>query len=80
MAGYFGRLWPWAAIVVVVLIWLAMTPLAANPMGAVRRELGLPTRNDQKGAPRSPGPMRPSRRLVPDCVRNSWPAPASWPS
>ena len=50
MAGYFGRLWPWAAIVVVVLIWLAMTPLAANPMSAVRRELGLPTRNDQKGS------------------------------
>ena len=49
MAGYFGRLWPWASIVVVVLIWLAMTPLAANPMSEVRRQLGLPTRNDKKG-------------------------------
>jgi ABC-type amino acid transport system permease subunit len=55
MAGYFGRLWPWAAIVVVVVAWLAMTPMAANPMSGVRRELGLPTRNDQKGVPPQPG-------------------------
>jgi hypothetical protein len=32
-----------------------MTPLAANPMSAVRRELGLPTRNDQKGSIPQPG-------------------------
>ena len=49
MAGYFGRLWPWASIVLVVLVWLAMTPMAANPMAGVRRELGQPTRGDQKG-------------------------------
>ena len=55
MAGYFGRLWPWVAIVVVVLTWFAMTPLAANPMSAVRRELGLPTRGDPKGSDPRPG-------------------------
>ena len=55
MAGYFGQLWPWAAIAVVVVAWLAMTPLAANPMSQVRRELGLPTRNDQKGVAPQPG-------------------------
>lgn len=49
MAGYFGQLWPWAAIGVVVLAWLAMTPLAANPMSEVRRQLGQPTRGDKKG-------------------------------
>jgi len=49
MAGYFGRLWPWASIAVVVVIWIAMTPLAANPMTGVRRALGLPSRLDKKG-------------------------------
>jgi hypothetical protein len=56
MAGYFGRLWPWASIVVVVLAWLAMTPMAANPMSDVRRQLGLPTRGDKKGVEPTPGP------------------------
>lgn len=55
MGGHFGRLWPWAAIVVVVLTWLAMTPLAANPMSGVRRELGLPTRDDKKDVPPQAG-------------------------
>ena len=55
MAGYFGQLWPWAAIAVVVVAWLAMTPLASNPMSQVRRELGLPTRNDKKGVAPQPG-------------------------
>jgi ABC-type amino acid transport system permease subunit len=49
MAGSFGRLWPWASIAVVVVATLSMTPLATNPMSEVRRQLGLPTRNDQKG-------------------------------
>ena len=40
---------------VVVLTWLAMTPLAANPMSGVRRELGLPTRDDKKGVPPQAG-------------------------
>lgn len=51
MGGHFGRLWPWASIVVVVVVWIAMTPMAANRMAAVRAALGMPTRNDKKGDP-----------------------------
>jgi hypothetical protein len=51
MGGHFGRLWPWASIVVVVLTSFAMTPLAAGPMNGVKRALGLPTRDDKKGDP-----------------------------
>lgn len=55
MAGHFGRGWPWAAIVVVVVVWFAMTPLAADPLSQVRRTLGLPTRADKKGVPPEAG-------------------------
>lgn len=56
MAGYFGRLWPWVSIAVVVVAWIAMTPMAANPMTGVRRALGLPSRLDKKGeGPPPPG-------------------------
>lgn len=51
MGGHFGRLWPWASIVVVVLVWLAMTPMAANRMTAIRATLGMPIRSDKKGDP-----------------------------
>lgn len=80
MAGYFGRLWPWASIVVVVLAWLAMTPMAANPMSDVRRQLGLPTRGDKRASSRRRARMTRWPRRVPDCARNSWPRPAFWPS
>lgn len=56
MAGYFSNLWPWAAIVVVVLVFLAMTPMGAGPMSGVRAALGMPIRGDKKGdPPRQPG-------------------------
>jgi hypothetical protein len=55
MAGYFGRGWPWASIAVVVIAWIAMTPMAANPLSGVRRTLGLPTRADKKGESPQPG-------------------------
>lgn len=56
MQGFFGKLWPWISIVVVVVVWFAMTPMAANPMGEVRKVLGLPVRQDKKGdPPRQPG-------------------------
>lgn len=51
MGGHFGRLWPWASIAVVVVVWLAMTPMAANRMMAVRATLGMPGRNDKPGDP-----------------------------
>jgi hypothetical protein len=55
MAGYFGQGWPWAAIAVVVIVWIAMTPMAANPLSEVRRTLGLPTRADKKDVPPQAG-------------------------
>ncbi len=44
MHGWFGQLWPWASIIVVVVLWFAMTPLAAGPMSRIRTILGLPIR------------------------------------
>ncbi len=55
IGGHFGRGWPWASIVVVVVTWLAMTPMAAGPMGEVRRQLGMRTRGDKDGQIREPG-------------------------
>jgi len=49
MGGHFSRFWPWAAIIVVVATWIAMSPLAANPLSKVRHALGLPSREDKKG-------------------------------
>ena len=56
MAGYFGRLWPWASIAVVVVVWIAMTPMAANPMTGVRRALGPAVRGSTRRARRPPPP------------------------
>ena len=53
VGGHFARLWPWAAIGVVVVIAGAMTPLAANPMRATRVALGIGT--DKAGVPLTPG-------------------------
>ena len=47
--GHFARLWPWAAIGVVIVVTAAMTPLAANPMRATRVALGIGT--DRSGSP-----------------------------
>lgn len=53
MGGHFSRLWPWAAIAVVVIVTFAMTPLAANPMREIRVALGIG--KDKSGAPLVPG-------------------------
>jgi ABC-type amino acid transport system permease subunit len=56
MGGHFGRLWPWAAIGVVVIVFGVMTPVGANPMSDLRKWLGLPGRGDKPGHPsRAPG-------------------------
>jgi hypothetical protein len=56
MGGHFGRLWPWAAIGVVVIVFGVMTPVGANPMSDLRKSLGLPGRGDKPGQPpRPPG-------------------------
>lgn len=80
MHGYFGQLWPWLSIVVVVVIWIVMTPLAAGPMSAVRRVLGLPIRGKIE---ESPARTRNWRSPAPNCGR-IWSAssalPGSWSS
>ena len=53
MGGHFGRLWPWVSIGVLVVVVIAMTPLAANPMRETRAALGIG--NDKSGAPLVPG-------------------------
>jgi len=53
MGGHFSRSWPWVSIGVLVVVVLAMTPLAANPMRELRATLGLGT--DKSGAPLVPG-------------------------
>ena len=49
MGDHFSRLWPWASIVVVVVIFGVMTPIGANPMSALRKTLGISSRADKKG-------------------------------
>ena len=53
IGGHFARLWPSAAIGVVIVVTAAMTPLAANPMRATRAALGIG--KDRSGAPLVPG-------------------------
>ena len=53
MGGHFSRMWPWVSIAVLVVVTFAMTPLAANPMRAIRAVLGIG--NDKSGAPLTPG-------------------------
>ena len=55
MGGHFGRLWPWAAIGVVIVVFGVMTPVGANPMSDLRKALGLPVRGDKPGASRAAG-------------------------
>jgi hypothetical protein len=56
MGGFVGRLWPWASLVIFVLVGIAMTPMAGGPMTQVRRALGMPLRGDKPGdPPRAPG-------------------------
>jgi hypothetical protein len=51
VGGHFGRWWPWVSIVVVVLLFGAMTPMASGPMWAVRKALGQPPRGAKPGDP-----------------------------
>jgi len=54
--GHFSRLWPWASIGVVIVVFGVMTPIGANPMSDLRKALGLPGRGDRPGSPpRQPG-------------------------
>jgi hypothetical protein len=53
MGGHFSRAWPWVSIGVLVVVVIAMTPLAANPMRELRAVLGIG--NDKSGAPLQAG-------------------------
>jgi hypothetical protein len=54
MGGWFGKGWPWAAIVVVVVIVIAMYAMASRYYANVRSAVGLPSMNDKKGEPPPP--------------------------
>jgi hypothetical protein len=56
--------WPWASIAIVVAVWIAMTPLAAGPMSAVRRVLGLPIRGKVEGEPGTDEELAAARERV----------------
>lgn len=64
MRGWFGMAWPWASIAIVVAVWIAMTPLAAGPMSAIRRVLGLPIRGKVEGVPGTDEELAAARERV----------------
>lgn len=53
-ARYFGKLWIWASIVVLVAVGGLMTPLAAIPMNRIRHALGIAIRGDTEPPPPAP--------------------------
>ncbi len=56
MGNHFANLWPWAAIIILVVVIGSMTPLAGNQMSAVRKVLGMKVYGDKAGdPPRVPG-------------------------
>ena len=57
IGGHFSKFWPWASIIVVVVVIGAMTPLAGIPMNRVRKALGLRVQGDKPtDPPRQPAP------------------------
>ena len=57
MGGFAGQVWPWISVGLLVIVGIAMTPMAVGPMSEVRRALGMPTRRDRAGnRPRTPAP------------------------
>lgn len=51
MGGWFGRVWPWAAIGLVVVIVIAMYAMASRYYANIRSAVGLASINDKKGEP-----------------------------
>jgi hypothetical protein len=51
MGGHFAKFWPWAAIIVLVIAFGSMTPLAAIPMNKVRAVLAVAKPGDISGRP-----------------------------
>ena len=59
MGGWFGRGWPWAAIVLVVLIIVAMYAMASRYYATIRSAVGLPSIQRQEGRRRRPSRSSP---------------------
>ena len=56
MGGHFQKFWPWASIIVLVVVIGLMTPLAGIPMNRVRKALGMRVQGDKPTDPqRQPG-------------------------
>ena len=53
LGSYWGRLWIWVSLILLIGVGIAMTPLAAGPMRRVRKALGM-----QMGKPREGDPRR----------------------
>ena len=51
MGGWWGRLWIWISLVLLVAVGGAMTPFAAIPMGNIRRALGIQVGKPKEGEP-----------------------------
>ena len=51
LGSYWGRLWIWVSLVLLVGVGIAMTPLAAEPMRKVRAALGMQMGKPKPGEP-----------------------------
>lgn len=51
MGGHFAKFWPWVAIVVLVIAFGSMTPLAAIPLNKLRAVLAVAKPGDISGRP-----------------------------
>jgi hypothetical protein len=51
LGSYWGRLWIWVSLVLLVGVGIAMTPLAAGPMRTVREALGMQMGKPKPGEP-----------------------------
>jgi hypothetical protein len=71
LGGYWGRLWIWVAIVLLVLIAGLMTPVAAGHYNKVRAAIGQKPPRDRSDAP-------PPAPLPPDQLESLLMAPTPW--
>jgi hypothetical protein len=64
IGDFFGKLWPWASIVVLVVAAGIMTPFAQIPMGRVRIALGMPVRGRPAVPPASDADLAAARAAL----------------
>jgi uncharacterized membrane protein len=56
LGSYWGRLWIWVSLILLIGVGIAMTPLAAGPMRRVRKALGMQMGKPMEGEP-APMPL-----------------------